>query len=263
MISAPWSASSMVQNGPASICGRSTIRTPSRAPVVMAGSARLQSRVFAGRETRSRHWGGAPPASLLSPMAAPLDQNRALALEDVLVVLVHAVVLEAHDAGVGLLGIAGLQYLAVTIERVAVIERALQPDLVHAELHQRVLGRVLGGEPDAHRDGDAAEAQPLVIVRALGQVLVEVRFGRVHGHVGDPHLLYRLDGLAARMFQHVADMEVLEVVRLAGEGGDLHKFLPRPSSRSEMMRFWISEVPSKILVSLASRQWRSTACSVV
>ena len=37
-------------------------------------------------------------------MAAPLDQYRALALEDVLVVLVHAVVLEADDAGVGLLG---------------------------------------------------------------------------------------------------------------------------------------------------------------
>ena len=78
-------------------------------------------------------------------MAAPLDQDRALAFEDVLVVLVHAVVLEADDAGVGLLGVTGLQHLAVTVERVAVEERALQPDLVHAEFHQRVLGRVLGG----------------------------------------------------------------------------------------------------------------------
>src|SRR5687767_9201860 len=150
MISAPWSASSMVQNGPASICVRSTMRTPSRAPVVI-GSAGL----------RPAHDAGRRPAlleSLFTPMAAPLDQNRALAFEDVLVVLVHAVVLEAHDAGVGLLGVAGLQHLAVTIERVAVIERALQPDLIHAELHQRVLGGVFGGEPDAHRDGDAAEA---------------------------------------------------------------------------------------------------------
>src|SRR5262245_6314826 len=132
MISAPWSASSMVQKGPASICVRSTMRTPSRAPALMV----LRT---------------AP--SLVSPMAAALDQHRALALEDVLVVLVHAVVPEAHDAGVGLLGVSGLQHLAVAIERVAVIERALQPDLVHAELHQRVLGRVLGGEPDAHGNG--------------------------------------------------------------------------------------------------------------
>src|SRR5580692_1483343 len=115
MTSAPWSASSMVQNGPASICVRSTMRTPSRAPrtSLMAGGARLQSRVFVGRNRRSRHWSGAPPASLVSPMAAPLDQHRALALEDMLVVLVHAVVPEAHDAGVGLLGVLFLQHLRV------------------------------------------------------------------------------------------------------------------------------------------------------
>src|SRR5215218_3679320 len=149
MISAPWSASSMVQNGPANICVRSTMRTPSRAPVVMSGTA--------GVPPAHDHEAGGTPAvpeeallvSLLSPVAAPLDQNRALAFEDVLVVLVHAVVLEAHDAGVGLLGVAGLQHLAVTIERVAVIERTLQPDLVHAEFHQRILGRVLRGKPDA------------------------------------------------------------------------------------------------------------------
>src|SRR3990170_2699325 len=154
MISAPWSASSMVQNGPANICVRSTMRTPSRAPrTLIAGSAPPQ-------------WG---PCSARG-------------------------------------GVAGLQHLAVTIERIAVIEGPLQPDLVHAEFHQRILGRVLGGEPDAHRDGDAAEAQPLAVVRALGQVLVEVRLGRVHGHVGDPDLLHRLDGLSARMLQHVTDL---------------------------------------------------------
>src|SRR3954470_4421756 len=151
MTSAPWSASSMVQNGPASICVRSTMRTPSRAPVVI-GSAGLWPAHDAGQRP-------ALPCSLLSPMAAPFDQHRALALEDVLVVLVHAVVLEAHDAGVGLLGIADPEHLAVTIQRVAVIERALQPDLVHAQFRQRILGRVLGSEPDAHRDRDAAEAQ--------------------------------------------------------------------------------------------------------
>src|SRR5215218_3276694 len=254
MISAPWSASSMVQNGPASICVRSTMRTPSRAPVVMSGTA--------GVPPAHDHEAGETPAvpeeallaSFVTPMAAPLDQHRALALEDVLVVLVHAVMLEAHDAGIGLLGVAGLQHLAVTVERVAMIEGALQPDLVHAEFHQRILGRVLGGESDAHRNGDATETQPLAVVGRLGQVLVEVRLGRVHGHVGDPDLLHRLDGLAAGVFQHVADLEILEVVGLAGQRGDLHQFLPRPSSRSEMMRFWISDVPSKILVSLASRQ---------
>src|SRR6476646_7646457 len=151
MISAPWSPSSMVQNGPASICVRSTIFTPSRAPRI------------------SVMWTN---ESLLAPMTAPLDQDPALALEDVLVVLVHAVMLEAHDAGVGLRRVANLQHLAVTIERIAVIKRALQPDLVHAKFGECVLGGVLGGEPNAHRDGDAAETQPLAVVRALGQVLV-------------------------------------------------------------------------------------------
>src|SRR6185369_16353076 len=108
MISAPWSASSMVQNGPASICVRSTTFTPSRAPST--------SFMWAER-------------SLVSPVTAPLDQHPALTLEDVLVVLVHAVVLEADDAGIGLLGVVGLQHLAVTVERVAVIDRPLQPDL--------------------------------------------------------------------------------------------------------------------------------------
>src|SRR5690349_21541031 len=103
------------------------MRTPSRAPRgLIAGSAPLRG--AHGENMRRAPRSGALPAktrSLLSPVAAPLDQHRALALEDVLVVLVHAVVLEAHDAGVGLLGGAGLQDLAVTVERVAVIERAL------------------------------------------------------------------------------------------------------------------------------------------
>src|SRR5580704_6683158 len=243
MTSAPWSASSMVQNGPASICVRSTMRTPSRAPSTVIRSADKRSPV--------------------SPVTAPLDQDQALALEDMLVVLVHAVVPEAHDAGVGLLGVVFLQHLGVAIERVAVMDRRLQPDLVQPELHQRVLGGVLGGEADAHRDGDAAEAQPLAPRARLHQVLVEVALGGIHGDVGDPHLLERLDGLAAGVLQHLADLEVFEVVMLSGEGRDLHQFLPRPSRRSEMMRFWISDVPSKILVSRASRQCRSTACNVV
>src|SRR6185503_4834278 len=96
MISAPWSASSMVQNGPASICVRSTILTPSRAPSTSV--IRTVER------------------SLVSPVTAPLDQHPALALEDVLVVLVHAVVPEADDAGVVLLGVGRLQHLAVAIE---------------------------------------------------------------------------------------------------------------------------------------------------
>ena len=153
-------------------------------------------------------------------MTAPLDQHGALALEDVLVVLVHAVVLEADDAGIFLPGILLLQHLGVAVERVAVMERTLEADLVHAEFHQGVLGRVLGGEADAHGDRDAAEAEALAVGHRLGQVLVEVGFGRVHGHVGDPDLLHRLHRLAARVLHHVADREVLEVVGLAGECGD-------------------------------------------
>src|SRR6478735_165978 len=91
-----------------------------------------------------RPWSGALAQSLVAPVAAALDQDPAFAFEDVLVILVHAVVLEAHDAGVGLLGIADTEHLAVTVQRIAVIERALQPDLVHPELRQRVLGSVLG-----------------------------------------------------------------------------------------------------------------------
>src|SRR6185437_16864101 len=79
---------------------------------------------------------------LVSPVTAPLDQHPALALEDVLVALVHAVVLEAHDAGILAIRIARLHDLAEAVQRVAVIERALQPDLVHAELGERVLGGV-------------------------------------------------------------------------------------------------------------------------
>src|SRR5664279_5580704 len=129
MTSAPWSASSMVQNGPASICVRSTMRTPSRAPrTVMtlfvlptqrAGRCPRSGR--RGHEQQSRRsrplrrrmtappphacaWGGICSASLVAPVAAALDQHPALALEDMLVVLVHAVMLEAHDAGVFLVG---------------------------------------------------------------------------------------------------------------------------------------------------------------
>src|SRR5882757_3949221 len=266
MTSAPWSASSMVQNGPASIWVRSTMRTPSRAPrtsLMWTAGVPPAHDHDAGGTPAVRKTMNAIPASLVSPVTAALDQHPALALEDMLVVLIHAVVLEAHDASVGLVGIGLLQHLGIAIERVAVVDRRLQADLVQPQLHQRVLGRVLGGEADAHRDGDAAEAQPLAPRARLHQVLVEVALGGVHGDVGDPHLLERLDGLAAGVLQHLADGEVLEVVVLSGEGRDFHQFLPRPSRRSEMMRFWISDVPSKILVRRASRQWRSTACRVV
>src|SRR5579883_3678106 len=196
--SAPWSASSMVQNGPASICVRSTIRTPSSAPrTVMrrppsVGFAHISPR--RRREARShafpRLWGkvarSAGRGSLVSPVTAPLDQHPALALEDVLVALVHAVVLEPHDARVLAVRIPRLHDLAEAVQRVAVIKRAFQPDLVHAQFGQRILGGVLGRQSDAHRDGDAAEAQPLAVVAVLGPVLVEVRLGGVHGHVGDP-----------------------------------------------------------------------------
>src|SRR5215813_12457902 len=291
MTSAPWSASSMVQNGPANICVRSTMRTPSSAP---RGEASLMVQAFlptrsVGRWPRSGRRGQeasveahdpsvgvrrrhlpkrclgrkAFAASLVAPVAAALDQDGALTIEDLLVVLVHAIVAEAHDAGVRAVGIARFQHLGVAIERVAVMHRCLESDLVQTQLHQCILRGVLGGKADAHRDGDATEAEPLAPRARLHEMLVEMALGGVHGDVGDPHLLERLDGLAAGVAQDLADGEVLEVAVPAGKRGDLHQFLPRPSRRSEMMRFWISEVPSKILVSRASRQWRSTACRVV
>src|SRR5262249_18804445 len=131
MTSAPWSASSMVQNGPASIWVRSTMRMPSRAPAALPDRGPpgpLMSMMRAWRPAVRRE-------SPVPPVAAALQQHRALAFEDLLVVLVHAVVAEAHDAGIGPLAVALFQHLGVAVERVAVMHRRLQPDLVEAELH--------------------------------------------------------------------------------------------------------------------------------
>src|SRR5882757_10148142 len=176
MTSAPWSASSMVQNGPANICVRSTMRTPSRAPrtsvmvTLFLPTQRVGRCPRSGRRgqkprteahdpsvgVRRRHLPKlclgrkAPSSSFVAPVTAALDQHPALTLEDMLVVLIHAVVLEAHDASVGLVGIGLLQHLGIAIERVAVVDRRLQADLVQPQLHKRVLGRVLGGKANAH-----------------------------------------------------------------------------------------------------------------
>ena len=175
---------------------------------------------------------------------------------------------EGDDAGVLALAVLHGQDLAVGIERVAVEDRLLQADLVHAQLGQGVLGRVLGRQADHQGDADAAEGDPAIEDAAVlaHDVLVEVPFGRVHHQVGDLDVVDRLHRLAAGMAEHRAGPEVLEIVVVAGQFGGLQgrhsiarRQLPNwlsglPSRLSEMMRRWISEVPSKILVSRASRQ---------
>ena len=143
-------------------------------------------------------------------------------------------------------------------------DRRAEANAVETELGERVLGRVLRGQPDHDRTGDQAEDEALPEGRALHPVLVEVRVGGVEDELGEELVLDLAHRRAARVAELRADDEVLEVVVAAGERCGVRRHVDRsPSSRSEMIRRWISDVPSKIVVSRASRQWRWTAYSVV
>ena len=179
-------------------------------------------------------------------------------------------------AGIVAVGRACFQHLAVGIEGVAVEHGMRQPDPVERQFPQALLGRVLGREPEHHRQVDAAEHHALredaARVLLLHRVLVEVALGGVHHQVREEHVVHLGHGLAAVMAQQQADLEVLEVVVGAGQFGASHAALPfcataakarpaimastsdLPSRLVAMMRCWISEVPSKIFVSRASRQ---------
>ena len=87
-------------------------------------------------------------------------------------------------------------------------------------------------------------------------MFVVVAVGGVEDELGQHLVFHFADRGAARVAQLRADLEILEVVVLAGQrrGNGAHSRPPFGSKRSEMIRIWISEVPSKILVSRASRQ---------
>src|SRR5271167_3134567 len=119
--------------------------------------------------------------SSIGPMRSPLDQHRALALEDDRPVMLGAPMLEAHDAGVVAIGVALLEHFAVGVQRVAVKNRRGEPDARQTELGQRIFARVLRRQPDANRAGDQPEDQPLAELRRAHAMLVEVGVGLITG----------------------------------------------------------------------------------
>ena len=90
-------------------------------------------------------------------MTAPFDQDGALAFEDVLVVLVYAVVLEAHDAGAG-----GAEFGHVTLAhqrelKAQVLQEALQR---MAGIERETIVEALGREPERPAKFEGIEALP-------------------------------------------------------------------------------------------------------
>src|SRR5690606_1429551 len=139
---------------------------------------------------------------------------------------------------------------------------------------------------DHHREIDAPEHHALVEDPVAGrahQVFVEMSFCSVHHHVRDQDIIHFGNGLAARMSNDCASLEVFEVVVLPNQVGNFHSLVlllpPHCTSKARsamifsssdlprrllaMIRCWISDVPSNILVRRASRQCRSTAYSFV
>ena len=124
-----------------------------------------------------------------------------------------------------------------------------------AEFGERVFAGILRRQPDADRAGHEAEDEALAELRRAHAMLVVVAVGGVEHELRE-HLIFDLaDGGAARVTQFRADLEVLEVISAAGKFRDRRAhFRTFGSRRSEIIRNWISEVPSKIFVRRASRQ---------
>src|SRR5579862_9436646 len=188
-------------------------------------------------------------------MRPALDQHSALALEDDRPVVLGAPMLEAHDAGVVAISVALFEHLRVGVERVAMKYGRRESDSREAHLGERILARVLRRQPDAYRAGHEAEDEPLAELRRTHAMLVVVAVGGVQHELRE-HLIFDLaDGGAPRVTHFRADFEVFKVISRACQFRDWGThFRTLGSRRSEIIRSWISEVPSKILVSRASRQ---------
>ena len=76
----------------------------------------------------------------------------------------------------------------------------------------------------------------------------------VHHRVREQNVVHLGDRLGTRVLDDLADHEILEIPVVAREGRCRHPVALPEKRASEMTRCWISEVPSKILVSRASRQ---------
>src|SRR5271170_7215689 len=198
-------------------------------------------------------------------MAAALDQHRALAFENYACVLLGPPMPKAHDSRVVAIGVAGFEHLAVCVQRVAVKDRRGEADFIQRQLGERVLARILHSQTDTDRAGDEPEDQPPPEVRTRHPMFVVMAVGGVEHELGQHLVFHFADRGAARVAKLRADLEILEVVALAGQrrGEGAHSRPPFGNKRSEMILIWISEVPSKIFVSRASRQYRSSGKSLV
>src|SRR3954454_17428586 len=189
MTSAPRAASRLVENGPANAAVRSTILTPRNGPVRPAAMGAACSWALVWSITAT---------SPCLPVAAALDQNRALTLEDDAVVVGDAPVLEGDQPGIVPVRrrFRG-QHLGEGVQGVAVVYRRPEAKVIDADLRQRVLGRVLTGQSDSDRRSDQAEDDPTGAERtALQIVLVPMGLGGVHHLLGDEIVLDLVDGRA-------------------------------------------------------------------
>src|SRR5207249_9451636 len=117
------------------------------------GCGRPQAVPYGRRSSRRR--------LALRPVAPPLEEDLALALEDDRPVVLHAPVPEADDARIVAVGVTLRDHLAVGREGVTVEHRGADAEPVEAQLRDRVLRGVLRREADHDRAGDEAEDEPL------------------------------------------------------------------------------------------------------
>jgi len=137
------------------------------------------------------------------------------------------------DAGVvTTVGRAGGENFGVGRQCIAVMHGLSEAHVVEPKLGQGVLGGVLAREPDGHRPGDEAEHQPAVAEGGTGRNrLVPVGLRGVHHLFGDEVVLDLVDGGAASVAHAPADLEVLEVVAVAGQVNVSGHGFPRFTTR--------------------------------
>ena len=81
-------------------------------------------------------------------MRTTLHQHRSFTLKHDVSILLGPIVLEEHHACIVAFGVTNLQHFGKGGERIAVEHRALQPDFVHAQFSDGVLGRILRRQSD-------------------------------------------------------------------------------------------------------------------
>src|ERR1700730_17699829 len=108
-----------------------------------------------------------------------------------------------------------LEYFGESVERIAFQDCARQAQLVHADLHQGMLARVLHGESEHEGDGRASEHNPAALGFARHAVVVEMVVCRVHHQICENRVVELTDGLSPRVTEQVTNKEILKVVVMA------------------------------------------------